>query len=255
MSSTYHPEKACTAWKNISRHRGRNASSKHPFFEKGIMEIGKLNIVLMGLIVVILIGLISQDDSSTPLSTQEVRVQSVTTPAIAALNAQDEPPPVTVEQAAPPESELKTPPKIRKKHEKTASAVQQSKQTELLAGNQSTQLEPASENNTKEAEHPEQTGPSRNILVFNLWSVSELRLRSAFTKLINDGSAPVAIVDARKKEYLAFVNKRTHKCGELHNKFASNINTVEKLTFKEKDVEVLECHTTENITELNRLNE
>jgi cytoskeletal protein RodZ len=255
MSSAHHPEKACIEWKNTSLHRGRNTSSKHPFFEKGIMEIGKLNIVLLGLIVVILIGLISQDESSTPLSTQEVRVQSVTTPELAALDAQDEPTPVTVEQAEPPKPESKAPQKTHKKHEKTASAVQQSKQTELVAASQSTQLEPTSENNTKENEHPEQTGPSRNILVFNLWSVSELRLRSAFTKLINDGSAPAAIVDTRKKEYLAFVNKRTHKCGELHNKFASNINTVEKLTFKEKDVEVLECHTTENVTEINRLNE
>ena len=256
MSSAHYPEKACIERKSTSPLRGRNISSKHPFFEKGIMEIGKLNIVLMGLIVVILIGLISQDENSTSLSSQAVRVQSVTTPEIAALESQDDTP-VTVEaQAEPEKSELKTSPKIHKKNEKTAPESERNKQTELVAGNPSTNAESIPEDNTRqETEHLVQKEPSRNILVFNIWSVSELRLRSAFTKFINDGSAPASIVDSRKKEYLTFVNKRTHKCGELHNKFASNINTVEKLTFKDKDVETLECHTTENITELNRLNE
>ncbi|HSI46116.1 MAG TPA: hypothetical protein VK950_08050 [Methylophilus sp.] len=219
------------------------------------MEIGKLNIVLIGLIIVISIALISQDETSTTLNQQAVRVQSVTTPEIAALNRQDEQA-VMAEQTDPPKTEQKAPSKTHKKHAVTTPAVESAKQPELVAVNPSANTESIPENHTRqETEHQGQKEPSRHILVFNIWSVSELRLRSTVTKLINDGSAPVAILDARKKEYLTFVNKRTHKCGELNNKFASNINTVEKLTFKEKDVEVLECHTSENTTELNRLNE
>ncbi len=216
------------------------------------MEIGKLNIVLIGLIVVILAALISQEEVSTsPLVNQAVRVQTVTTPEIAALDAQDDAA-AAVELVAPPKTESKAPSKSRKKVDSTAPAAEYSKSAELVAGNPPTNAEIS---NRQEPERPLQKEPSRNILVFNLWSLSELRLRSTFTKLINDGSAPAGILESRKKEYLIFVNKRTHKCGELNTKFASNINTVEKLTFKDKDVDVLECHTSENTTEINRLND
>ncbi|MGP1718048.1 MAG: hypothetical protein ACTS9Y_12785 [Methylophilus sp.] len=218
------------------------------------MEIGKLNIVLIGLIFVILIALISKEEAS-PLANQAVRVQTVTTPEIAVLDPQDTMPEATA-QIDPPKSEFKAPSKPHKKHETTAPVVEHLKQAELVAGNPATNAEPAPDNSPRQdTDRPLQKEPSKNILVFNIWSLSELRLRSTFTKLINDGSAPPAIVDSRKREYLNFVNKRTHKCGELHNKFASNINTVEKLNFKDKDVEVLECHTSENITELNKLND
>ena len=256
MSSTHHPEKACVEQKNTSLPSRSSHRPKPPFFQKGIMEIGKLNIVLIGLIVVILAALISQEEVSTsPLVNQAVRVQTVTTPEIAALDAQDNAA-TAVELVAPPKTESKAPSKSRKKVDSTAPAAEYSKPAELVAGNPPTNAESTPEiSNRQEPERPLQKEPSRNILVFNLWSLSELRLRSTFTKLINDGSAPAGILESRKKEYLIFVNKRTHKCGELNNKFASNINTVEKLTFKDKDVDVLECHTSENTTEINRLND
>jgi hypothetical protein len=256
MSSTHHPEKACVERENKSLSSTNSKPMQSPSFQNGIMEIGKLNIVLIGLIIVILAALISQEEVPTaPLLNQPVRVQTVTTPEIAALDAQDNAP-AAVKQVEPPKTELKAPSKSRKKREATAPVVEYSKPAEFLAGNPSTNTEPTPEINTShETEHPIQKEPSRNILVFNLWSLSELRLRSTFTKLINDGSAPAAVLESRKKEYLTFVNRRTHKCGELNNKFASNINTVEKLNFKNKDVDILECHTSENTTELNRLNE
>ncbi|MGQ2964812.1 hypothetical protein [Methylophilus sp.] len=261
MSSTHHPEKTCVTRRVVTRKKtalnsANSASLKPVFFQKGLMEIGKLNIVLIGLIIVILITLITKEDvTSSPLASQAVRVQTVTTPEIAALEPQQAAP----EPAAQPEpakTESKTPAKPRKKPEAASVVVEHSRSAELVAGSPASNAESGPENNPRqETEHPLQKEPSRNILVFNIWSLSELRLRGTFTRLINDGSAPPAIVDARKKEYLMFVNKRTHKCGELHNKFASNINTVEKLNFKDKDVEVLECHTAENISELNKLND
>jgi cytoskeletal protein RodZ len=256
MSSTHHPEKTCVTRNKTAQANVNSATLKPAFFQKGLMEIGKLNIVLIGLIVIILITLIAKEDvTSSPLASQEVRVQTVTTPEIAALEPQDTTP-EPVAQPEPAKSELKTPAKPRKKPEAASPVVEHSRPAELAAGSPASNAEATPENNPRaETEHTLQKEPSRNILVFNIWSLSELRLRGTFTKLINDGSAPPAIVDARKKEYLTFVNKRTHKCGELHNKFASNINTVEKLNFKEKDVEILECHTAENINELNKLND
>lgn len=257
MSSTHYREKACVGPNNTLLLRERHVSIKPPFFEKGILEIGKLNIGLIVLIIVISIVLISQDETSTPFNQQAVRVQSVKTPEIAALNRQDEQAAVAEEHTEAPKAEQKTPVKIHKKHAATKSVAEHAQQpTELVDASPSANAESVPEHHSRqENDHPEQKEPSRSILVFNIWSVSELRLRSTFTTLINDGSAPAAIIETRKKEYLNFVNKRTRKCGELHNKFASNINTVEKLILKDKDVDILECHTSENITELNRLNE
>lgn len=94
--------------------------------------------------------------------------------------------------------------------------------------------------------------PSINneTVAFSLWSMSELRLRNVYTKLMNDGSSAAEL---RKKEYLQYVNSRNKRCGELNAQFAKNINSVDKLNFKEGDLAVLECHSAENSSELNRL--
>lgn len=97
--------------------------------------------------------------------------------------------------------------------------------------------------------------PIRSIsttqITFSLWSVSELRLRRAYTNLLNNGSASA---EARKKEYLHFVSSRAKKCGELNPEFEKNINAIEKIKFKDNDSKVLECHASENTSEYNRLN-
>ncbi|KQT37279.1 MULTISPECIES: hypothetical protein [unclassified Methylophilus] len=256
MSSTFHPEKSHIKVDHTKFVKGNNASLKPFHCEKGLVEIGKLNIFLIGVIGVIIFGLIAQEDGSTLLSTQDMRVQTVTTPEIAAIETPKIDTP-SEEQPEAPLPESKPSPKKRKKNETNATViVTRTQQPESAAGNQVQHTEANTETAANhEAEQPTLKEPQKNMLVFNIWSVSELRLRSAFTKLINDSSASASILESRKKEYLSFVNKRSHKCGELNSKFASNINTVEKLTFKDKDVEILECHTSENTTELNRLNE
>jgi predicted nucleic acid-binding Zn-ribbon protein len=97
--------------------------------------------------------------------------------------------------------------------------------------------------------------PLRNVsttqITFSLWSVSELRLRRAYTNLLNNGSASA---EANKKEYLHFVSSRAKKCGELNPEFEKNINSIEKIKFKDGDSKVLECYASENTSEYNRLN-
>lgn len=87
-------------------------------------------------------------------------------------------------------------------------------------------------------------------VAFSLWSISEIRLRNVYTKLMNDGSSGAEL---RKKEYLQYVNSRNKKCGELNAQYAKNINSMDKVSFKEGDLAVLECHSAENTSELNRL--
>lgn len=87
-------------------------------------------------------------------------------------------------------------------------------------------------------------------VAFSLWSISELRLRNLYMKLMNDGSSGAEL---RKKEYLQYVNSRNKKCGELSSQYAKNMNAMDKVTFKEGDLAVLECHSAENTSELNRL--
>lgn len=87
-------------------------------------------------------------------------------------------------------------------------------------------------------------------VAFSLWTISELRLRNLYTKLMNDGSTGAEL---RKKEYLQYVNSRNRKCGELNSQYAKNINAMDKVTFKEGDLALLECHSAENTSELNRL--
>lgn len=97
---------------------------------------------------------------------------------------------------------------------------------------------------------PPQESISSNNIAFSLWSISELRLRRAYTKLMNDGSF---MADLMRKEYLLFVNNRAKKCGELNAKFEKNINTLDKINFKDGDATILECHSAENTSEYNRL--
>lgn len=92
---------------------------------------------------------------------------------------------------------------------------------------------------------------STNQITFSLWSVSELRLRRAYTNLLNNGSASA---EANKKEYLHFVSSRAKKCGELNPEFEKNINSIDKIKFKDGDSKILECHASENTTEYNKLN-
>lgn len=253
MSCKFHPEKLCAKDNYTKLMKGKDSSLKPHFYERGLVEIGKLNIFLIGVIGVIIFGLIIQEDGSTLLSTQNMRVQTVTTPEIAAIEMpkQDTP---EEKPPEPPLSESKPSPKKLKKSETNANViVTRTRQTESDSDHS---VQHTAANTETTANHEtEVKEPQKSLLVFNMWSVSELRLRSAFTKLVNDSSAPASILESRKKEYLSFVNKRTHKCGELNSKFASNINTVEKLTFKDRDVEILECHTSENTTEINRLND
>ena len=256
MSSTFYHKKLCDK-DDCTKLLKKNHDSLKPLHnERGLVEIGKLNIFLIGVIGVIICALITQEEGSTLLSTQNIRVQTVTTPEIAAIETQGADTPIE-KQAEPPLPESKPAAKKLKKSEaNSAVVVTRTKQNESALANQVQYAAVNSENvANQEIEQPTLKEPQKNLIAFNIWSVSELRLRGAFTKLINDGSAPAAVLESRKKEYLNFVNKRTHKCGELNNKFASNINTVEKLSFKDKDVDILECHTSENTTELNRLTE
>lgn len=101
------------------------------------------------------------------------------------------------------------------------------------------------------AEHKEAV---RKMLVFNIWSVSELRLRTAFASYLNDGAIAAQQLETRKRDYLDFVSQRSKKCGDLDNKFLSNINTYEKLSIHKHEIDVLQCHATENNIELDKLN-
>lgn len=92
---------------------------------------------------------------------------------------------------------------------------------------------------------------STNQITFSLWSVSELRLRRAYTNLLNDGSLRAEL---NKKQYLHFVSNRAKKCGELNPSFEKNINSIENIKFKANDSRILECYASENTSEYNRLN-
>lgn len=253
-SGNTHANRAQTSW--LARDAKR--SVKSPSVERGAVDIGKVNVILIGLIVLILVGLLSKEDSNAGFSSQAMRIQTQ-----------------VVSEAGPAETE-------RAAEEMSASAAQVDANTASAQGaaakpGAKPEIKPGNKKSKKtEAAEPEpayapvvemhasqalpvvepvqQKETSRKMLVFNIWSVSELRLRSAYTTLMNDSSIPALQLEARKKDYLNFVAKRTHKCGELDNKFASNINSVEKLSFSKGDVETLECHAAENNTELDKIN-
>jgi hypothetical protein len=92
---------------------------------------------------------------------------------------------------------------------------------------------------------------STNQITFSLWSVSELRLRRAYTNLLNDGSIRTEL---NRKDYFHFVSSRAKKCGELDPSFEKNINSIESIKFKANDAKILECYASENTSEYNRLN-
>lgn len=145
--------------------------------------------------------------------------------------------------------------KVIKKRYKKPAPPQQGNPHENMEANTNESDETVA-NHTADQPATENTAvndPSKNLIAFNLWSVAELRLRAAYTKLMNDSARTPAQRQQSQKEYLDLVNRRTKKCGQLDDKFASNINTIEKLTFNEKNVKTLDCHASENINELLRL--
>lgn len=147
------------------------------------------------------------------------------------------------------EPALVTPPQ---KNETTEPAKAPSAEVESLppsVPSTETIVEPKREIVAVETPAPE-PAINHESVAFSLWTISELRLRNLYTKLMNDGSAGAEL---RKKEYLQYVNSRNKKCGELNAQYAKNMNAMDKATFKEGDVAVLECHSAENTSELNRL--
>ncbi|MDP8566953.1 hypothetical protein [Methylophilus aquaticus] len=214
-----------------------------------MIEIGKLNIILIGVIGVIVVGLISTGakdedqangdapaEQATPKSVVEVK------PAVPQQSAVSATVPVTTHLKTEAAEVAKKPKKNEAFAPVTTSEASLPEKAASSLPSGPVGSDQALQNNT-----------SRNIIVFNIWSVSELRLRGAYTKIMNDSSVPQAQSDARKKDYLNFVNRRARLCGELDNTFTSNINTVEKLNFHERDIGILKCHTSENIAELDRL--
>jgi hypothetical protein len=234
-------------------------SVKSPGAEGGSVDFGKVNLILIGLIVVILFGLLSREDGSTSYSSREMRMQtqeavSEAGPEANAAAVETDVPEMTSEstaqteasampaQAVPTKPSSKPNSKKVKKTETVEPEPAQGPVVEMHASQALPVVEPVQQKDT-----------SRKMLVFNIWSVSELRLRSTYTTFMNDSSIPAAQLEARKKDYLSFVNHRAKKCGELDNKFAGNINTVERLTFSKGDVDILECHAAENNSELDKL--
>lgn len=246
-----HPPKSykpCTVYPCACLRRDGKSVLKRPCDESGMIEIGKINMLLMGLIGVIVIGLIAKvvkEEGATDDYRQPVQMQPESSPQATAAPPQalaDTP----VAQVLTPTSEVKPSSQPRKKTKESVPLIANVPVPPVQAAPPLQPVQAA-------PEQPLQSDASRNIIVFNIWSVSELRLRGGYTKLMNDSSVPQVQADARKKDYLNFVNRRTRKCGELDNRFTSNINTVEKLSFHERDVAILKCHTSENITELDRL--
>jgi len=250
------------AWKKCENNgvmqQNQHACLKSSDREHGFIEIGKLNLVLIALIGVILLTLLSQDHpgaekADSPLHAHRQPATGITdTISEESLIPEEEP-----VSAGPTEASVAS--GQEQEEEQQENDVPMSPATEKHARQTTpavkTPSHPAkkivTETHTRQA--TAQTDASRHTIVFSIWSVSELRLRSAYTKGMNDSAVPSAKQQRIKKDYLDFVNRRTQKCGELDNKFASNINTVEKLTFDEKSVKILECHTSENISELDRL--
>lgn len=231
-----------------------NLAFKTPLAERGAVDIGKVNVVLIGLIVVIFCGLLLKEEGNSGFSNQVMQLQ---TQVVSEAGPEQTSSPATQDTAA---FEAMPEPITPAQPEQTLNSKKRKKVKEEQ---QIVELEPAAspvvETHTSAAlpiAEPvpvPQKEPQRKMLVFNLWSVSELRLRRAYTTFMNDSTIPAHALEVRKKDYLNFVNRRTKKCGELDNKFAGNINTVEKLTFSKAEMDVLECHTAENNAELDTL--
>ncbi len=224
-----------------------------PLTERGAVDIGKVNVMLIGLIVVILCGLLLKEEGNSGFSNQVMQLQ---TQVVSEVAREEIPAPAAQENATVEPTPAQSTPV------KPAQKLISKKPKKIKEEQQMVELEPAVspvvETHTSAplpvVEPVAQKEPQKKMLVFNLWSVSELRLRRAYTTFMNDSSISAHALEARKKDYLNFVNQRTKKCGELDNKFAGNINTVEKLTFSKGDMDILECHTAENNAELDTLN-
>lgn len=226
--------------------------------QDGAITIGKINLILIGLIVVILFTLIAKEEPTAAFSHAAPRLQSQIVQSeapeadIEAPGALPESNVPEVETPVLPKVTSKTSDKQPKKVEASPVVdsgpvvsvhISQAPNAQDKTGHAKTSLEPVSAEDA-----------STNMLVFNIWSVSELRLRSAYTTFMNDSALSPSQIEARKKDYLSFVAQRSRKCGELDNKFTSNINTAEKLSFNKGDVDILECHAAENNIELDKLN-
>lgn len=223
---------------------------------QGAVAIGKINLILIGLIVVILFVLISKEDAGSGLPNQAARIQTQIVTAAAPEVTTETPvsavPPEVTPMAEQPVAAPPTLPKASSKKPKKVEVTAPVTDSGPVVQVHTSQVQTAQAQPVIEPTPPKDA--STKMLVFNIWSVSELRLRSAYTTLMNDSAIPAAQLEARKKDYLSFVTQRTRKCGDLDNKFAGNINTVEKLSFNKGDVDMLECHAAENNTELDKLN-
>ena len=228
--------------------------------QAGEMVIGKINLILIGLIVVILFGLISKEDSSPALATAPMRIQSQgeateSAPASSAPTVVAEAPPAVTEPAqtvAPPSKPEHKPVKRSKKPGAPEETWTGTAAAPASGTTPVTETQPHASSSSAEVGVSKEA--ARKMIVFNIWSVSELRLRTAYARYLNDSAVPATQLDIRKKEYLNFVSHRSKHCGELDNKFPSNINTVEKLTITKSEVLILECHAAENNIELDKLN-
>lgn len=225
--------------------------------QAGEMVIGKINLILIGLIVVILFGLISKEDNSPVLATAPMRIQSQevateSAPASSAPTVAAEAQLVVTEPTQKESSPAKPVHKPVKRSKK--AGVPEDTWTGTAAAPASGSAAVADAQTHGAAEVAAAKEASRKMIVFNIWSVSELRLRTAYARYLNDSAVPATQLDIRKKEYLNFVSHRSKHCGELDNKFPSNINTVEKLTITKSEVLILECHAAENNIELDKLN-
>lgn len=221
--------------------------------QDGAIEIGKINLILIGLIVVILFALIAKEEPTSAFSHPTPRLQTQIMPAAAPeteVETPDAPPESPAPEVASPVLAKVTPKtgdKPSRKPDVTppldSGPVVNVHITQAPSVHDKATVEPVSSEDA-----------STKMLVFNIWSVSELRLRSAYTTFMNDSALSPSQIEARKKDYLSFVTQRSRKCGELDNKFTSNINTAERLSFSKRDVDILECHAAENNMELDKLN-
>lgn len=245
-----HASRASAPWLAGDEKR----SVKSPSCERGSVDIGKVNVILIGLIVVILFGLLSKEEGNTALSRQEMRIQTqIASEAGPELDVSDVKAEASATTSGVQDEAAAAPVAPAKSVSKPGSKKSKKTDSNELEPAQAPVVEMHASQALPVAEPVQQKETSRKMLVFNIWSVSELRLRSAYTNVMNDSSIPASQLEARKKDYLNFVNHRAKKCGELDNKFAGNINTVERLTFSKGDVDILECHAAENNSELDKL--
>lgn len=238
---------------------GQGNGDKPSLFDKGVRS-GKRNMIFIGILIGIAVIWFNVQDhndqnADTPAAgkvfvqkktIRDAVAQDISTSFELARYSNE-----SANQAEPPSPVAKV---IKKRYKKPASTQPGGSQEN--GESNSSQTDETVENGAADQPATENTAvndPSKNLIAFNLWSVAELRLRAAYTKLMNDSARTPAQRQEAQKEYLDLVNRRTKKCGQLDDKFASNINSIEKLTFNEKNVKTLDCHASENINELLRL--